>query len=126
MVAKTPTDTMQRLIAAINAGDVEGALSLYHPDATFVSEPGKSATGREAIRGALGDFLATRPTLAIESHDTVEAGDVALHCTRWSLRDTGPDGSPVRRTGRGAVVLRRQPSGVWLIAVENPWADLVQ
>lgn len=126
MAAKTPTDTMRQLIAAFNAGDVDGALSLYHPDATFVPEPGKSATGLHAIRGALDGFLASKPTLTIEAHDTVEAGDVALYCTRWSLSSTGPDGSVVRRTGRGAVVLRRQRDGIWVVAVENPWTDLVQ
>jgi uncharacterized protein (TIGR02246 family) len=126
VAAKTPAETMRQLIAAFNAGDLEAALALYHHDAVFVAEPGKPAAGLEAIRAEMSAFLATRPTLTIEGHDTVEAGDVALHCTRWSLSNTGPDGSVVKRTGRGAVVLRRQPDGTWLVAVENPWADVLR
>lgn len=126
MPGTTPEDTMRQLITAFNAGDVDGALSLYHPDATFVSEPGSPASGTSAIRAALTGFLASKPALTIESHETIEAGDVALYRTRWSVSLTRPDGSIVRKTGKGAVVLRRQPDGTWVIAVEHPWTDLPQ
>jgi uncharacterized protein (TIGR02246 family) len=126
MAGKTPEDTMRQLIAAFNAGDIEGALSLYDRDATFVFEPGKSASGLPAIRGALDGFLASKPALTIESHETVEAGNVALFCTSWSLRSAGPDGSVATRTGKGAVVLRRQVDGTWVVAVEHPWTDLLR
>ena len=123
MPATTPTETMRQLIAAFNAGDVDAALALYHRDATIVFEPGRPASGLAAIRAALDGFLASKPTLTIEGQETVEAGDVALCCTRWSLTSAGLDGSVARRTGRGAVVLRRQPDGTWLVAVENPWTE---
>jgi ketosteroid isomerase-like protein len=34
---------------------------------------------------------------------------------------TEPDGKPINLTGRGTVVLRRQPNGIWLMVIENPW-----
>jgi uncharacterized protein (TIGR02246 family) len=127
MAGKTPQETMRRLIAAFNAGDVDQALTLYHPDATFVSDPGTHAAGKPAIRAALDAFLASRPTLTIDRQETIEAGDVALHCTQWLLVLSGSGGEVTRKRGKGAVVLRRQPDGSWLIAVENPWGtDLVK
>lgn len=61
----------------------------------------------------------------IESHEAIAAGDVALYCTRWSLSGTGPEGTAIAISGRGAVVLRRAPDGKWLTAIENPWADVL-
>jgi len=127
MAGKTPEETMHQLIAAFNAGDVDKALSLYHPDGVFVTEPGKLAAGIAEVRAAFDEFVATKPALTIEAHETVQAGDIALYCTRWSLSATGPGGSPVSQTGTGVVVLRQRTDGIWLVAIENPWgADLVR
>lgn len=125
MTGQTPADTMRQLFAAFEARDVHRAMPLYLSDATFVAEPGKPASGHDAIRAAHTAFLASDPKLTIEAHEAIESGDVALFCTRWSLNMTRPDGSAVNAKGRGAVVLRRQPDGVWLIAVENPWTEAV-
>jgi uncharacterized protein (TIGR02246 family) len=123
MAGQTPAGTLRELIAAFNAGDVEGALALYHQDATFVAEPGKLAAGVVAIRGAMEGFVATRPQLEVVIRQTVEGGDVALVCTKWSLTNTGTDGTLAQRNGHGAVILRRLPNGKWVVAVENPWVD---
>lgn len=126
MGSKTPEDTMRKLIAAFNAGDLDGALCLYDSDAVFIADPGKPAKGVTAIRSAMEGFLKRKPSLVIESQETIESGDVALQCTEWSLSFTGKDGSPVRQSGRGAVVLRRSKNGHWLVAIENPWAEVMQ
>lgn len=123
MPKQHPDETMNQLFDAINAGDVERALTLYHPDGTFIPEPGKWATGIDAIRDAWSGLVASKTKVVIERHETVEAGDVALYSTRWSLSSTGPDGAAIRTNGKGAVVLRREPDGKWLIAIENPWTD---
>src|SRR5688572_22057645 len=99
MAGKTPQETMRQLIAAFNAGDVDQALALYHPDATFVADPGTQAAGKPAIRAALSAFLASRPTLTIDRQETIEAGDVALHCTQWLLCLSGSGGEVARKRG---------------------------
>ena len=109
MAGQTPNETMDQLVAAVNARDLDKALTLYHPEGTFVPESGKLATGLEAIRAAWTELLKSKPTLTIPRHETVESGDIALYSTKWTLSLTGPDGAPVSMTGKGGVVLRRQP-----------------
>ena len=86
-----------------------------------MSSPARLATGTLALRAALAGFVALKPTLTSEAHQVVEAGDVALYCSRWSLRGTDPAGNPVKMSGRSSDILRRQSDGNWLIALDNPW-----
>jgi uncharacterized protein (TIGR02246 family) len=123
MAGQTPDETMDQLVTAVNARDLEGALALYHPEGTFVPERGRLAIGIEAIRAAWTELFKSKPTLTIR-HETVESDGLALYSTKWTLSVTGPDGSPVNMAGKGGVVLRRQPDGQWLIAIENPWTDI--
>lgn len=116
-------ETLRQLIDALNAGDADAAIAQYHPEAAFVPEPGKPETGLVAIRRALDAFLATQPRLSVEIAQVIEAGDVALCCTHWSLTDADAEGGEPVGAGVGAVVLRRQADGEWKIAIENPWAD---
>ena len=66
MPARKPEEADLLVIEALNAGDVERALTFYEPDATFVPEPGKAATGLAAIREVLNGFVALKPRLTIE------------------------------------------------------------
>ncbi len=97
MSGQNQVDTVNKLIEAINRGDLKAALGLYEPHATLVAEPGKWANGSEAIRTALQGFIALRPTLRAETHRVVEGGNLALFCSKWSLIGTTPDGKPVKR-----------------------------
>ncbi|HEX2086830.1 MAG TPA: SgcJ/EcaC family oxidoreductase [Solirubrobacteraceae bacterium] len=102
-------------------GDLDGALALYEPEATFAPQPGAQVSGLDAIREALAQFIALRPSLSGEVEKVLEAGDVALVTNRWSLRGTGPDGAPLEMGGVSADVMRRQPDGTWRILVDDPW-----
>jgi uncharacterized protein (TIGR02246 family) len=102
------------------AGDLDGALALYEPGATFAPQPGAQVTGIDAIREALTQFAALHPTLDGQVEKVLEAGDVALVTNRWTLRGTGPDG-PLEMGGVSADVMRRQPDGTWRILVDDPW-----
>jgi ketosteroid isomerase-like protein len=62
-----------------------------------------------------------RPTLTSKVQHVLEAGDVALYLGRWQLRGTDPAGGPVMLSGESTDVLRRQPDGRWLIAIDDPW-----
>ena len=122
MPAHTPADADLQIIEALDAGDVEAALAFYEPGATFVPEPGKAATGLDAIREVLNGFLALKPRLTIEVPQVSESGDLALLCSRWTLKGSAPDGSPVELAGHGAEVVRRQADGTWRFVVDNPFA----
>ena len=126
MKTRNPLEAVAQFINAMNNGDLETALTFYEPGASLVVKPGVVATGTVALREALAGFVALKPTLTTESQQVMEAGDVALYCSRWSLRGTDPAGNPVHMGGRSSDVLRRQSDGNWLIALDNPWGtDIV-
>ena len=126
MKTLSPLDAVTQLMNAMNNGNLDMALGLYEPGASLVVQPGVVATGISALRDALAGFMALKPTMTSEAQQVVEADDVALCCARWSLRGTDPVGNPVQMSGRSSDILRRQPDGNWLIALDNPWGtDIV-
>jgi uncharacterized protein (TIGR02246 family) len=121
MKADSPEHVIELLTAALNGGDVEGAVALYEPDATFAPQPGEEVKGREAIQAALALFTALKPRMRGEITKVMTAGDVALVMNRWQLQGTQADGAPVEMGGHSADVLRRTPDGDWRILIDDPW-----
>src|SRR5262245_19892215 len=116
-----PIDTVNKLTEALNRGDLDGAAALYARDGALVVQPGKVARGSQEVRAALAGFIALKPTLRASVQQIVEAGDIALYVGRWTLKGTDPSGQPVSLGGDSSDILRRQPDGGWLIALDNPW-----
>lgn len=126
MQAPNPLDAVAQFVNAMNQGNLEAALSMYEPGASLVVTPGVVVTGTSALREALAGFVALKPALTSEAYQVVEVGDIALYCSRWQLRGTDAAGNVVNMRGVSADILRRQASGVWRIALDNPWgADIV-
>ena len=121
MKASSPAQVIELFSEALNSGDVDGAMGLYEPEATFAPQPGQEVKGRDAIRAALDDFAALKPRLQGEISSVLTAGDVALVMNRWQLEGTQPDGAPVEMRGHSADVLRRAPDGGWRILIDDPW-----
>ena len=121
MPARSPAEVNHQVLAAVNAGDLDAALAMYEPGATFVVEPGKPVTGTAAIREVLSGFIAMKPSMTIGVPTVVESGDTALVHFHWTLKGTTPDGSPVEMDQQGAEVVRRQANGNWLFVIDNPF-----
>lgn len=122
----SPLNVITQLVAAMNAKNLETAMTLFEPSASFVLKPGVVVSGTAGIRQALEGFMALKPTLTIEAQQLVQAGDVAQYCARWCIQGVDPTGTAVRLGGRSSSILRRQPDGQWLFVVDNPWGtDLV-
>lgn len=121
MKAESPEQVIELFTAALNGGDVERAMALYEPEATFAPKPGDEVNGREAIRSALDRFTALKPRLHGQITKVMTAGDVALVMNRWQLQGVQPDGTPVEMRGHSADVLRRTPQGGWRILIDDPW-----
>jgi uncharacterized protein (TIGR02246 family) len=119
-MAPNPLDTIKKLREAMNKGDVETALSCYQDQAVLIEQSGNIARGRDAIRTVLEGFVSFKLSLRGEAHQLVEAGDIALYCSRWMLIGTSPEDKHVEMTGISSDVLRRQNDGQWFIAVDNP------
>ena len=124
MRAETPEQVIELFSQFLNAGDLDGAVSLYDADAAFAPQPGIALTGLDAIREALAGFFALGPTITGQITKVLRAGDTALVSNAWSLTGTQPDGRPISMEGVSSDVVRRQPDGRWLLVVDDPWGPL--
>jgi uncharacterized protein (TIGR02246 family) len=110
----------RRFAEAFNAGNLDGLMKLYEPDAVLVSQTGEALAGTAAIREALGGFLALKGTITLGTRAAYTAGDVALLYGEYTLKGTGPDGNALELSGRTSEVIRRGSDGVWRYVVDNP------
>ena len=118
---RTPLETVNQLVQAINTADLAAAVQLYEPDGLLVVQPGQVSRGRAQIQEALGRFVALKARLHSEAQQVLESGDLALYLGRWTLRGMDPTGRPVELGGESTDILRRQSDGRWLVALDNPW-----
>jgi ketosteroid isomerase-like protein len=107
--AAEPEDIARLFLERANAGDVDGLVALYEPDAVLAFPDGGVTVGRDAIREMYRRLLADRPRFTPgDPHPALRHGDLALTSTRLA-------------GGRAtAEVARRQPDGTWLWILDRP------
>jgi ketosteroid isomerase-like protein len=118
---KTPEDLLNLQVEEFNKGNIDFLMTLYENEACFASKPGQVVKDLESIRQTLKDFIDKGSKLEAKVKRVLQARDLALITTEWSMNGAEPDGKPIILTGRGTVVLRRQSDGSWLMVIENPW-----
>ncbi|MEU6710632.1 nuclear transport factor 2 family protein [Nonomuraea sp. NPDC046802] len=107
--AVQPEDLSRYIVERLNAGDVEGLVALYEPDAVLALPDGQVAHGADEIRQAYQRLVADGPTFAPgRQQPTLRNGDLALTSVRL------PDG------GVTVEVARRQDDGTWLWVIDQP------
>jgi ketosteroid isomerase-like protein len=114
MGAKQPGELSQLFAKYVGAGDIDGVVSLYEPNAASPDEAGNVHSGLDAIRAAMKPFTDMKPDLNCDARKVVEAGDVALIHNYWSMPGT---------TGHAIEIARRQADGSWLYVIDDPFAD---
>jgi ketosteroid isomerase-like protein len=117
----TPEDLLNSQVEEFNKGNIRFLMTLYEKDVCFASKPGQVVKDLESIRRTLQDFIGKGAKLEAKVKRVLQAGNLALLITEWSLNGTEPDGRIINLTGRGIVVLRRQSDDTWLMVIENPW-----
>jgi uncharacterized protein (TIGR02246 family) len=121
MLASTPRLAISKLLAAMRALDAEAMLSLYEEDATVVILPGMLGQGKTAIRSFFENIFALKPEIQHGTDTFTEAGDLALFTAKWTIVTPIPANLLLNKTNYHSAILRKQPDGHWLIAVDNPW-----
>jgi ketosteroid isomerase-like protein len=116
-----PEDLLNSQVEEFNKGNISFLMTLYEKDACFASKSGQVVKNPESIRRTLQSFIDMGTKLEARVKRVLQANDLTLLITEWTINGTEPDGKPINLTGRGTVVLRRQSDGVWLIVIENPW-----
>lgn len=121
MPARTPDDVHRLFTQYFTAGDIDALVSLYEPAAVLLPQPGRKVSGHAAIREALAAFLAMKGRFQMAPPKVIQAADVAIVFAEWTLSAHAADGSPVHLSGHTSDVVRCQPDGRWLLAIDSPF-----
>jgi ketosteroid isomerase-like protein len=107
--ATVPEELATLLVERVNAGDLDGVVELYEPDAVLALPNGDLAEGRDAIRRFYDNLLSTKPTFVAGTQSP------PLHHGALALTST-------RLVGGGATaeIARRQADGTWRWIVDQP------
>lgn len=109
--------------AAVAAGDMDAILATFEPNGLLVGEPGMFAQGTPALRAAFNEFIGMNPQISVKVHDVIQADDIAIHSSTWTMSGKTPDGHLFEQDGFSVVVLRKQADGNWLMVIDNPFAN---
>jgi ketosteroid isomerase-like protein len=107
--ASKPEDLSRFVVERLNAGDVDGLVELYEPNAVLALPGGQTATGAQEIRAAYQRLVTGQPTFQPGAQQaTIRSGDLALTSSRLT------DGAIT------VEVARRQPDRTWLWVLDRP------
>jgi len=115
----TAIDTIRDAhIAALNAGDAQGWISLFAPDGVQMPPHFPANVGRESIQGWSQGFLGYfHVTFALDVAEVTIAGDWAFERGAYTIQLTPkPGGGSMDDTGKYITVYQRQTEGGWAIA----------
>ncbi len=109
MSCRDPQELEPALIARAAAGDVDGMVALYEPDAIVALGGGKFARGADEIREFFADLLASGFVFhAGEQYPAIVNGTLALTSSRY------PNGT------LSSEVARQQQDGTWRWIIDYP------
>ncbi len=84
--AASPEDLHKLFVLALNSGDLDALVALYAFDGFLMARSGP-ARGLGAIRKALAEYVAMKPTLQLTTRRVVQAGNTALLVCLWQTGD---------------------------------------
>jgi uncharacterized protein (TIGR02246 family) len=103
-----------------NAGDIDGLVSLFEPEAVLVPAPGKVVAGSDALRETFAGVLATGARFEIVKLFSIHrVGDIALATTEWKMASNDADGDLVTVRARPVIAFRQQTDGSWRFLIDN-------
>jgi ketosteroid isomerase-like protein len=106
--AHDPQELERFLVARQQAGDIEGMVALFEPDALIHAYDGRVIHGHDEMRSYYREIAAAGRVFAMgEQQPAMINGDLALTSTRST------NGSVT------AEVARRQPDGTWLWIIDQ-------
>ena len=114
-----PEDARTAFIDAFDAGDLDGLVNLFKPDAVIILPPDQVVTGPAEIREIIAQVRATWDRWEIKMISHHRVGDIALNTVEHTLQNQRPDGSTNTLNLRAVVVFRRQPDGSWRFLIDN-------
>ena len=117
-----PADAVKYFRSCIVNGDLQGALSCFDKDATYIERDGQEITGLNNIKKAMEHLCTWRPEITGSSHKVTIVGNLAVWIDKWSLKAIMPNGNPVEMNGATSCMMKKNDEGIWLWLVDNPFA----
>jgi uncharacterized protein (TIGR02246 family) len=115
--ALTPNELADLFVERLAAGDLDGLIELYEPDALFAPNPATEVTGVNSIREQLAPYISAGARMTLELRRIAVIDDVALISNDATL--VGLFEQPLVTTT--TEVARRQQDGRWLYAIDHPF-----
>ncbi len=119
---RTPQEMHGVFKEYLDAGDLDGIMSLYEAGASMVTATG-TVTGLTAVRENLAPFIGMKAKVDFQPAMVAQSGDIALVHAAWTGTGTGPDGE-IAMSGITAEVVRKQADGSWRYLIDNPGMGL--
>ena len=118
---ETPDEVPLAFDTAMNAGDLDGLLSVFTNNATMRMTDGEVAQESPAeLRGAMTQLLSMRPQIRNTVRRVLSSGSIALVLLDWTLELTAPDGQQHVEYGTSTQVMERGRDGGWRLKISNP------
>lgn len=113
------SDVVERLMAAMNRHDLEGAVALVHEDyrSEQPAHPGRAFVGRQQMRANWAAMFAGIPDFRAEQTRSVHDGDTVWSEWRWT--GTRTDGEPFEVRGVTLFELRGGLIGAGTLYLED-------
>ena len=121
MIKDDPVALDREFERLLNAGDLDGLMTLYEAEAALMPMPGSVVVGATGVRAALAGFIAMKPAIKTHGRLVAQTGDLALLANDWTLDVDGPDGKRATMSGSAIEIARRQKDGRWLFAMDMPY-----
>lgn len=107
-------ELVTKWMAASKAGDLATVLNLMADDGLFMV-PGREPFGKDAFVAGSKQMKDVKVDGRSDIQEITVAGDWAWMRNRLHVTITPPNGAPNIRSGYTLTVLRKQPSGQWVI-----------
>ena len=102
-------------MTASQAGDIATVLGLIADDVIFMV-PGREPFGKEAFAAASQSMKNVRFEGSYDIREINVLGDWAYLRNHLTVSITPPGGEPMRHAGYTLSILRKEPSGKWVLA----------
>lgn len=117
-IARQPREIADCVSAYLQAGDLDGITSMFHPDCQIFFPPGQPPSiGIAGARAAFEGFMDLRPEIKSEVFSEVIVGDIALVRANWSV--VTPDGT-IMAEGQSTEVAKKLDNGGWGYLIDCP------
>ncbi|MEM9603281.1 MAG: nuclear transport factor 2 family protein [Pseudomonadota bacterium] len=118
-IAERPHQIVERVAEFMADGDLEGVVSMFHPDVRIALDPDNAdpIVGQDAALEIFKDACEARAILTATVSGEIINGDTALLQGEWTME--GRDGTPMGG-GTSTEVAKQLPNGGWTYFIDCP------